>query len=153
MVNRRGSSVIDDTINSVIDRARKESPEYKEQQQLLHYVETSNARIRDLEVQIQELQDGLVTARAMLTSLLNDKRRAIAPGVDLQDDGLIHINEAASVKALPQPNTLRQWIRNGRLTEYVADGIPFHYKRQGVRSKIYIHVEQILKDLQSLKSS
>lgn len=52
----------------------------------------------------------------------------------------IHINDATLYPELPQPTTIRGWIRN----HYLDEGT--HYRRLGAKGKIYLCLNAILRD-------
>lgn len=112
-----------------------------EQLELLRFIQILDKRIQELEAEMEKQHDALASQKSMLRSLQKQKEMmACLNPLEVEGGGeqWIHINECSKYEELPQPNTLRQWIREGKLEE----GVDF--KRVGVRKKIFIDATRIV---------
>lgn len=115
---------------------------------LARYLEIIEDRIKALEKEIAILQNNVVSHSSLKQSLVRQKESLLSvtdmPVVTLQaqstDEQWIHINDSVHYPELPQPSTLRGWIRHQQMTEGL------HYKRLGAKDKIYIDLTAILRD-------
>lgn len=128
------------------------------QQDLLRFLELMDTRITELCKERDTMAKGVATLEARLYAL--EKQRGMALDIKKErekkgdkqsfiqlegkedSDCWIHVNECSNYPQLPQPSTIRQWIRQGKLIENS------HFKRLGVRKKIYLNVNKLLKDLE-----
>jgi len=121
---------------------------------LARYLEIIEDRIKTLESEMAQLQNNVVSHASMKQSLVRQKEALLSvtdasPVVHLHkassnEEEWIHINDSIHYPELPQPTTLRGWIRNRKLVEGT------HYKRLGAKGKIYIELNAILRDWDSI---
>ena len=100
----------------------------------------------DLLSKVKWLEEQVVIQSTVIASLIKSERQ-----IDRLDD-FIPLKHARDIKGMPSPETLRAWILEGRLTEWVNDETTphAHYKRHGGKGYILINCEAILRDLNSL---
>jgi hypothetical protein len=119
----------------------------KEQLKLLRFIQILDKRIQSLEDEVQLQKQALASQASALRSLENQKTMMAKEKGLLQfhpgGDEWLHVSDCAYYEDLPQPSTLRQWIRHGKLEE----GVDF--KRVGVRKKIFVNPTKIVKKTQS----
>ena len=121
---------------------------------LARYLEIIEDRIEVLERELCNLQSNITSHASMKQSLVRQKEALlsvadVSPVVHLHNansdqEEWIHINDSIHYPELPQPTTLRGWIRNRKLIEGT------HYKRLGAKGKIYIELNAILRDWDSI---
>lgn len=107
--------------------------------ELLRFVQILDGRIKELEQEVERQNETLISQKSLLMSLQRQKQHMVGT---LADAEWIHINECSLYPELPQPSTLREWIRKGFLTEGT------HFKKIGPRGKVYISPKSV-KDVKS----
>lgn len=108
----------------------------------IEQLQSLQSKCESLEQQVEWLTNNLTIQSAVVASLL---RNNVQPSLN----DFIPINRVSLVNGMPKPNTLRTWIREGRLIEYENEvSTPHaHYKREGSKRFISINCNAILKDL------
>lgn len=130
------------------------------QQELLRFLELMDTRINELYKERDAMARGVATLEARLFALERQRGMALdikreeerkkernivlrtgkdaEGGERIEDSTWIHINDCRQYPQLPQPSTVRQWIRQGKLKE------GSHFKRLGARNKIYLNVPELI---------
>jgi uncharacterized coiled-coil protein SlyX len=120
----------------------------EKQPELLRFIQILDNRIATLEERIKEHEQVISSQASMLRSLRKQKEMMSAsvqfidePRVKGEEQW-IHINEARQYPELPQPSTIRGYIRDGLLKEGE------HYKKVGVRGLVYINATSVVAKIQ-----
>jgi hypothetical protein len=106
----------------------------KEQLDLLRFIHILDERIQSLEQDVKAQEETLASQASMLRALKRQKQMLF----EVEDEEWIHVNECANYCELPQPSTVREWIRNGLLKENVD------YRKVGPRGKVYINATKVV---------
>ena len=109
-----------------------------QQQELLRFLELVQSRIEEVNREKDALTVAVKTLEARLFALERQRDMALAikdeeQFLSGQTDTWIHISQCSNYPELPAPSTIRQWIKQSKLTENT------HFKRVGARSKIYVN--------------
>lgn len=107
----------------------------QDQDEMLNFVGILNGRIAELEAEVERQNQALISQQSLLLSLQRQRKMITEMEIDNSGNELpewIHVNECALYPELPQPSTVREWIRKGFIKEKQ------HFKRMGRRNKIYV---------------
>lgn len=135
-----------------------ETKQPQKQEDLLRFLNIVDKRIVELETEVGQLQASLLSHQSILKSLERQKLSLtemaplpVVPVIDgldcLEDDpDWIHINELTRFRHLPQPSTMRQWMREGWISEHF-------WQKVGAKGKIYVHrtrLEKYMKEYRQI---
>jgi len=113
----------------------------KEQLELLRFIQILDNRIQSLEEEVKVQEQALLSQASMLRSLENQKNMLLKetplPFKPCNEEW-IHVGDCAHYEDLPQPSTVRQWIREGLLSEGTD------YKKVGARGKLFIKASSLV---------